>query len=78
MVKKKNNHSNRENKIPGSQNYHLKLFEEHTDYIISTLNTVFFAMKAVMPLFTTHTLELSLLRICIPLYLTLLRFGEIK
>jgi len=76
---KKNNHISRDNKIPGSQNYHLKLYEEHTDYIISTLNTVFFfAMKAVMPLFTTHTLKLSLLHICIPLYLTLLPFGEMK
>jgi len=59
-------------------NYHLKLYEEHNDYIISTLNTAFFALKAVTPLFTTHTLKLSLLHICIPLYLTLLPFGKIK
>lgn len=57
---KKKNHSSRDNKIPGPENYHLKLYKEHTDYIISTLNIVFFAKKAVMPLFTTCTLKLNL------------------
>jgi hypothetical protein len=41
-------------------NYHLKLYKEHTDYITSTLNTVFFAIKAVTPLFTTYILNLNL------------------
>jgi hypothetical protein len=38
-------------------NYHLKLYKEDNDYIIGT---VFFAMKAVTPLFTTYTLNLNL------------------
>jgi len=41
-------------------NYHLKLYKEHNDYIVSKLNTVFFAMKAVTPLFTTYILNLNL------------------
>jgi hypothetical protein len=41
-------------------NCHLKLYKEHTDYIISTLNTVCFAMKAVTPLFTTYILNLNI------------------